>query len=578
MNALLEIAISLVLIYLLMAILVSGFGELWSTLSHKRPRMLKNALKRVLIGDNYTQGQLTLIFDGLRRDAIALQPIKDSFTDRFVSTVTFGKVKSPDFPTWVDPNTFAQSVVGFILKFDPEEFSAYQEGQTGYVPATPTGSAYAGDRNLIYFIEQLDEVENAFRDTLETGHELPPIFNLLDSLVSVSDDIEELETKLSDWFNQYTSTMGEDYKKDMRWPLFISAALLTMVLNVDTIHLVRSLWEDDSLRESVVAQAEQINFDEFSKTFLDTANTDTAKFDKLASIYTEINAANEDLENLDLPIGWKSAEDYGLLDFEDTVQYVFEMRSSNPFMAFRDHAMEDVSDRLTLSVVNSEDSLLAIKFSLPAESETFPSVNNTLNSSPPSEEAAITFFKQQYEDSLQSAALKFLGDPNLTSDTMEIQEFSIDSLKLPFISGPAAAPPDPVDANGDSLIGRLIYASVFAPNLPAPTLIQSPEGYIFTRFLTRVEKDARKLKIEVAIETPENGQITVNNYREVSPYGMFAWLETFRRNLDTITGTQLIGWFITAFAASLGAPFWFELLKKLLSIRSGGSGNTNSSS
>jgi hypothetical protein len=32
--------------------------------------------------------------------------------------------------------------------------------------------------------------------------------------------------------------------------------------------------------------------------------------------------------------------------------------------------------------------------------------------------------------------------------------------------------------------------------------------------------------------------------------------------------THLLGWLITAFAVSLGAPFWFDLLNKIMVIRS----------
>jgi hypothetical protein len=43
--------------------------------------------------------------------------------------------------------------------------------------------------------------------------------------------------------------------------------------------------------------------------------------------------------------------------------------------------------------------------------------------------------------------------------------------------------------------------------------------------------------------------------------------EEFRRNGFF---TKIVGWFITALAVSLGAPFWFEILKKLNSIRTSG--------
>ncbi|MEX2565436.1 MAG: hypothetical protein WD431_05805 [Cyclobacteriaceae bacterium] len=33
---------------------------------------------------------------------------------------------------------------------------------------------------------------------------------------------------------------------------------------------------------------------------------------------------------------------------------------------------------------------------------------------------------------------------------------------------------------------------------------------------------------------------------------------------------SLLGWIITAFAITLGAPFWFDLLKRVMSIRASG--------
>ncbi len=38
--------------------------------------------------------------------------------------------------------------------------------------------------------------------------------------------------------------------------------------------------------------------------------------------------------------------------------------------------------------------------------------------------------------------------------------------------------------------------------------------------------------------------------------------------------TKVVGWLITALAISLGAPFWFDILKKIVSIRSSGSTTT----
>ena len=58
----------------------------------------------------------------------------------------------------------------------------------------------------------------------------------------------------------------------------------------------------------------------------------------------------------------------------------------------------------------------------------------------------------------------------------------------------------------------------------------------------------------------------------------FNWEETNAITKQSIPGwdcrdwvSHILGWTITAFALSLGAPFWFDALKKLINLRTSGS-------
>jgi hypothetical protein len=42
--------------------------------------------------------------------------------------------------------------------------------------------------------------------------------------------------------------------------------------------------------------------------------------------------------------------------------------------------------------------------------------------------------------------------------------------------------------------------------------------------------------------------------------------------------TKLIGWLLTGVAVTLGAPFWFDLLKKLISIKGGSNSSSDNNS
>jgi hypothetical protein len=55
-----------------------------------------------------------------------------------------------------------------------------------------------------------------------------------------------------------------------------------------------------------------------------------------------------------------------------------------------------------------------------------------------------------------------------------------------------------------------------------------------------------------------------------SPLGL-GWEDvSFLSFTPTQWGIKILGWIVTALAISLGAPFWFDLLRKLVNIRSSG--------
>lgn len=55
-----------------------------------------------------------------------------------------------------------------------------------------------------------------------------------------------------------------------------------------------------------------------------------------------------------------------------------------------------------------------------------------------------------------------------------------------------------------------------------------------------------------------------------SPLGL-GWQNVNFAGMDaTAWGIKILGWIVTAFAVSLGAPFWFDLLRKIVNLRSSG--------
>lgn len=87
--------------------------------------------------------------------------------------------------------------------------------------------------------------------------------------------------------------------------------------------------------------------------------------------------------------------------------------------------------------------------------------------------------------------------------------------------------------------------------------------------VTDTEKD-RNAKVQYNTKAKELTTVVdqINNYR--SPLGM-GWKNVNFGKMEPIDiATKLLGWLVTALAISLGAPFWFDILKKIVNLRGSG--------
>ncbi len=77
------------------------------------------------------------------------------------------------------------------------------------------------------------------------------------------------------------------------------------------------------------------------------------------------------------------------------------------------------------------------------------------------------------------------------------------------------------------------------------------------------DKQARELNNQLFKQATEvvGTNIKVNNVLAIG------WEGSFSKNLKSITFQNIIGWFLTALAISMGAPFWFDLLNKVMLLK-----------
>lgn len=78
---------------------------------------------------------------------------------------------------------------------------------------------------------------------------------VMETVIATSSTLEEAEEQLQAWFNEGMSRAGDVFKRHMQLISIASAALLVLVMNVDAIHLARTLWNDPTLRAAVAVAA-----------------------------------------------------------------------------------------------------------------------------------------------------------------------------------------------------------------------------------------------------------------------------------------------------------------------------------
>lgn len=231
-NPYLDTIISLVLVYATLSVLVSMINEWYVKHKGKRGLFLKAMIERMLNDPNnldfghmiYAQPAIAR----LRKDAEAL-------------------------PSYISADTFATALTDLI-------------GERGYaLKRVDLG-------NGLVRWEKADEAEpltKRFRQgvvALNDGQIKTLLLGMADRcLVPATNpgdaptvDLEALRGSLGRWFDDHMDRVSGEYKDGQRYRLFGLGLLVALVLNVDSIHLVRVIFMDEPLRTSLVQRAQGV--------------------------------------------------------------------------------------------------------------------------------------------------------------------------------------------------------------------------------------------------------------------------------------------------------------------------------
>lgn len=253
-NNILKILISLVFIYAALSILVSIIVEWLNYMTKERGKHLRDSIHN-LIADNENI----------------------NLGKQFYNHVTISGLKSlkDRLPDYISGEMFAEAFVDIIAQqqLDPVNDPDSTETDENKKPIK---------RMMIRFEEGVKAMpDGQFKELLQTF------------IDKSGNDYLQLKAQLENWYNDYMDRVSGWYKLNQRKKLLFVGFLVTIMLNVDSLHLLKVLSMDDTLKNKIVAQADQ-TVDAYKK---DSTNIVAAKSQEVNEVNYKILSAVTTAEN-----------------------------------------------------------------------------------------------------------------------------------------------------------------------------------------------------------------------------------------------------------------------------------------
>jgi hypothetical protein len=273
MTAAIDVAIGLILMYLMLSLLCTTINEYIATKLKIRANTLADALQKMLDDPTlreefYKNG---LIVGNKKATATGAQTTLDAVASGAASVrnmVAAPTVTPPappakpdhtqDHPSYLSGRTVALALIGSLDKSKP-------------VPA---------------FGDLKTAVENMPASSIRDA--------LLASLTEAQNDIDKLRTSVATWFDDSMERLSGAYKRKIKWISMLVGLVVAIAFNADSFKVATTLWGDQTLRASIVEVAKKIASDGLPKQ----ANGDVNE----AKLKTEIQKTDDTLRGL--PIGW----------------------------------------------------------------------------------------------------------------------------------------------------------------------------------------------------------------------------------------------------------------------------------
>lgn len=256
-SSILEVAIGLVLVYLLLSLICTAVQESLEAYLKIRASNLEKGLRELLHDPAGSQLAKKLYNHPL---------IFGSFQGDY-NPEKIRKLFSTNLPTYIPAANFAAALIDTIVRGPVAESTEEVTPPTAELTFDSLHAAVSSSKTLNASVQRI----------------------LLIALDSAQGDLAKVQTNIETWFNNGMDRVSGWYKRRMQLVLIVIGLALAIILNVDSLKVATALYKNDALRAGAVAQAGAV---------VNNGSMSPALKDEALS----------KLESLNLPIGWASAE------------------------------------------------------------------------------------------------------------------------------------------------------------------------------------------------------------------------------------------------------------------------------
>ncbi len=265
-SPILDVAIGMVLVYVLISLLCSSINEIISQFLKLRAKNLEAGLANLLQSEK-----------------------GDQFVTKIYNHPLINGLSKPGKkPSYIPPKNFSLALIDVM------------SGNTGKL---------SSDNKLL--IQSLET--GHFADT-EAGRAVILLLN------EAGNDATKARMSIENWYNDAMDRVGGWYKQTTQYIIFIIALVVCFSLNIDSIKISQTLWNDTALRQVIVETASSQNFKDLASQQSDLRNTtenteaittpvngkitDAVTTDDLDTSIDNSAALLAQIKDLKLPIGW----------------------------------------------------------------------------------------------------------------------------------------------------------------------------------------------------------------------------------------------------------------------------------